>query len=267
MSRAALLLLACQCAGAALVELHGSGTTNPKKLIWRVIDKFTSESKTPLRITYRAVGSGTGQSEFMGEANPAGAFTPYSDFGAGDMPIPTADYDKYAADGGGIGVLHVPFVLGAMSFFHHVPGTAGFQADGCLLAKIFKREVTVWDDPLVVEQNPDLVVPARQPIVVHHRTFSSSTTKGITTYLHAACPATWGSELVGSTISWPTDTVAVQGSGQMSSSIASTEYVKKALLLLLVLLLGCATAAPATTALLPTRYHCSYTTTTTTTTH
>ena len=51
----------------------------------------------PVRMSYRAVGSSTGQYEFLGNTNASRqqeTYVPYSDFGAGDIPF---DADDYAA--------------------------------------------------------------------------------------------------------------------------------------------------------------------------
>ena len=52
-----------------VLEVHGSGTTNPSKCIWHILSLFNQRSKVPIRMTYRAVGSSTGQAEFLGINN------------------------------------------------------------------------------------------------------------------------------------------------------------------------------------------------------
>merc|ERR1719329_1706731 len=176
-------------------------------------------------MTYRAVGSGTGQYEFIGKDN---SYAPYNqDFGSGDIPIGQADYNALKAAGKTI--MHIPFQMGAMSVFHNIPGVpatgkGALKVDACIIAKIFKRDIKTWDHADIKALNPDMQVPANQNIEVFHRVLGSSTTSGITTYLHAACPAVWTKDLVGKTITWPADTNKAQGSGQMSSKIASTPY-------------------------------------------
>jgi len=59
---------------------------------------------------------------------------------------------------------------------------------------------------------------------VYHRVKGSSTTGGVTTYLHASCPAVWPGSMVGKQITWPSDTFEAYGSGEMSSKISSTDY-------------------------------------------
>jgi len=210
---------------AKLTLLDGSGTTNPSKFFWEVISLFEGRAKPPVKMTYRAVGSGTGQYEFIGAAN---GYMPYDqDFGSGDIPIGSSDYT--ALKNAGHEIMHFPFQMGAMSIFHNVPGvpksgTGALKLTGCIIAKIFKREITTWDDAQIKALNPDLDVPVDQNILVYHRVEGSSTTGGVTTYLHAVCPDVWPGSLVGKEIQWPDDTFEAQGSGGMSSKIASTPY-------------------------------------------
>jgi hypothetical protein len=87
-----------------VVPLHGSGTTNPSKLLWKTMNILNERSKAPLKMTYRAVGSGTGQYEFIGENN---GLKPYQHFGAGDIPMGLDDYNLINGQ-----MIHVPFVGG-----------------------------------------------------------------------------------------------------------------------------------------------------------
>lgn len=62
-STAATLLVALAICTAAVGvsaqthELHGSGTTNPSKFFWKVMDLMEERSRTPITMTYRAVGA------------------------------------------------------------------------------------------------------------------------------------------------------------------------------------------------------------------
>ncbi|KAH8056976.1 hypothetical protein JL722_7200 [Aureococcus anophagefferens] len=221
LAAAAALTAPSGAMSAYSVELDGSGTTNPSKLYWEIMSLFEARAKPGVKMTYRAVGSSTGQYEFMGEDQ---GFAAFNDFGSGDMPFSTENYDKLKA--AGVAPLHIPFNLGAMSFFHNVPDSTlpstGLNLDACVIADIFNAVITTWDHADIMAINPNFNPPAGEPIVVYHRTYGSSTTKGITQYLAAACPEKWTQ--VGSTIDWPAATVAVEGSGEMSSMISSTPY-------------------------------------------
>lgn len=126
-------------------------------------------------------------------------------------------------------MLHFPFLLGAMSIFHNIPGVeksgkAALNMTACVLAKVFRREITTWDDPEITSLNPGLSVPENQDIKVYHRKFGSSTTHGITTYLHTACPAHYEAEYAGKLVEWPEDTYDAEGSGEMAEYLSSVEY-------------------------------------------
>ncbi|KAH8071735.1 hypothetical protein JL721_4238 [Aureococcus anophagefferens] len=221
LAAAAALTAPSGAMSAYSVELDGSGTTNPSKFYWEIMSLFEARAKPGVKMTYRAVGSSTGQYEFMGEDQ---GFAAFNDFGSGDMPFSTENYDKLKA--AGVAPLHIPFNLGAMSFFHNVPDSTlpstGLNLDACVIADIFNAVITTWDHDDIMAINPNFNPPAGEPIVVYHRTYGSSTTKGITQYLAAACPDKWTQ--VGSTIDWPSSTFAVEGSGEMSSMISSTPY-------------------------------------------
>ena len=280
----ALVALAI-CVAAAGVsaqhhELHGSGTTNPSKFFWKVMDLMEERSRTPVTMTYRAVGtsrarsrepvvcetrrvtfppekrkdpaaftrrlnrdlllrsrrplvsgSSTGQSDFIGDEPPTAGGN-YNHFGSGDIPF---DSDGYAD----AKVVHsefiqVPFVIGGIAFFHSVPASYGeIDLDACLLAKIFNRDITVWNHADIVLLNPALA-SLDQPITVARRVEGSSSTSLITKYLNAECPTVWTTAMVGkvpcdddtttSCVNWASDTVEAQGSGGISGYLAANDY-------------------------------------------
>lgn len=259
-------------------ELHGSGTTNPSKFFWKVMDLMEERSRTPVTMTYRAVGtsrarsrepvvcetrrvtfppekrkdpaaftrrlnrdlllrsrrplvsgSGTGQSDFIGDGTAGGN---YNHFGSGDIPF---DSDGFAdAVTVHSQFIQVPFVIGGIAFFHSVPASYGeIDLDACLLAKIFNRDITVWNHADIVALNPALA-SLDQPITVARRVEGSSSTSLITKYLNAECPTVWTAAMVGkkpcdaetttSCVNWATDTVEAQGSGGISGYLAANDY-------------------------------------------
>jgi len=194
-----------------VVSLHGSGTTNPSKCYWTIMDQLQIQSKIPVRMTYRAVGSSTGQAEFIGDG-----ITSDNMFGSGDIPFSQENYDTFPADS----ILHLPVVLGAISFFHSVPtGNEKLNLSPCILAKILKREITDWGDEEILLANPNLILPKPSPITVAHRVKGSSSTASVTKYLNQVCPQEWPAALVGKTITWPEQTKGCEGSGGMSTCI------------------------------------------------
>jgi ABC-type phosphate transport system substrate-binding protein len=202
-----------------VLQIHGSGTTNPSKCYWNVMDMFEEQTKLPVRMTYRAVGSSTGIQEFIGADV---TFAPDNDFGSGDIPISTADFT--ALQDAGVEMVHLPVLLGAISFFHSVDtGNQLLKLDACVLAKIFKRDITDWTDQEIKDQNPDLDLQGPKPIRVARRVQGSSSTASITKFLRTACPGSWDADMVGSKITWPADTEECEGSGGMTDCILEQE--------------------------------------------
>lgn len=192
------------------LSIHGSGTTNPSKCYWHIMDKMEARSKFPLHMTYRAIGSSAGQEEFS--VSP-----PITFFGSGDIPIKKALWDTLTATET---VLQLPVFVGAVSFFHSVPNTLTLNLTACALARIMKREITDWDHEDIMKDNPELKVPSGGlPIRVARRVDGSSSTSGITNYLSKACADVWSSDNTGSSVEWPADTLECQGSGGVVNCI------------------------------------------------
>uniref|UniRef100_A0A7S0NSE7 PBP domain-containing protein n=1 Tax=Calcidiscus leptoporus TaxID=127549 RepID=A0A7S0NSE7_9EUKA len=211
-------------------NLAGSGTTNPSRYFWEAADILEARNINPTHITYRAVGSSTGQKEFLGDpedafdpATSTANFTALNDFGAGDIPMSSARYASLISTGRNM--VHVPFALGAIGVFHSVPtsalGTHGkLSLNACDLAGIFTGKITSWGHPAIKAKNPGMSASA--PIMVAHRVKGSSSTAGFTEYLKAKCPAVW-TGAAGATVEWAVGTGA-QGSGGMSGYIADNAY-------------------------------------------
>ena len=183
-----------------VVTIHGSGTTNPSKCIWHIMSLFMERSLVATRLTYRAVGSSTGQMEFLGVNNTdenSGEdpfqHVPHTHFGAGDIPVPSAAYKALndATNEGESNMLHLPFALSSISFFHSIPGVPnddkGLKLNACLLARIFDGKITRWDDSEILDVNDHIEteltkVAMQSPngIYVARHVHGSSSTSSIT---------------------------------------------------------------------------------------
>ena len=209
--------------------LFRSGTTNPQKFFCKVMDILEERTQNAIKMTYRGVGSSTGQLDFKNNHNH---------FGAGDIPFKTTNTKDgyvnvdYTTVNAATPFYHIPFQLGAIGIFHSVPDSAGKKVDldGCVLAKIFSRQIKFWDHADIKKLNPTLSIPANTPIKVATRTSGSSSTSLTTQYLDlmagassSECANTWtlGS---GSTITWPEGVEKVEGSSGMSGFLAANEW-------------------------------------------
>ena len=205
------------CEAKSVQTLHGAGTTNPSKLFWELLGLMTARARFPVHATYRAVGSSTGQKEFLGASNGNKAL---NHFGAGDIPMSADRYNAVVA--ASRTMVHVPFALGGIGVFHSAPvGGASVHLTACVLAKIFSAQITTWDHDDIKALNADVTLPSL-PIKVVHRVKGSSSTAGFTAYMLATCPNDWKLG-TGSTITWPDGTFEGQGSDGMSTFIEENE--------------------------------------------
>lgn len=209
-----------------IVALHGSGTTNPKSWFAKAMKLMEERARAPLHLTYRAVGSSTGQKEFVGDE--ASEYMPYNHFGAGDIPMTDDRFSTLHTRNKNM--VHIPFALGAIGIFHSIPtkelGGSDLSLTACLLSKIFTGVINTWDHPEIKSANPGLSVPAGSKIIVAHRTKGSSSTGGVSAYLKKVCPTDFTLD-AGSEVNWPDQDNfhAVEGSPGMQSKIAGTAYV------------------------------------------
>ncbi len=89
-------------------QIRGSGTTNPSKLFWWAMDKLEERAGSPVRLTYRSVGSGTGEADWADHANNGDPDFASTDYGL--EPDTTKPF------------LQIPFQIGAVSVFVNLPG-------------------------------------------------------------------------------------------------------------------------------------------------
>jgi ABC-type phosphate transport system substrate-binding protein len=187
--------------------MHGSGTTNPSKLIWLAMDKLEEMAGSTLRMTYRSVGSGQGATDWA-SAN-AGDFAS-TDYGlAADSSAP---------------FMQLPFQIGAVSLFHNVPGvgTGVMKLSACTVAKIFTGAITNWNHADIAADS-GLTLPS-QTIKVIARSNGSSSTYGLRGYMNAACPTVFTGAVDALALTGNFVHTGVTGSDSMRLAIGSNEY-------------------------------------------
>ena len=188
-------------------QLHGSGTTNPSKLIWLAMDKLEEMAGSTLRMTYRSVGSGTGATDWA-SAN------------AGDF----ASTDYGLADDSSAPFMQLPFQIGAVSLFHNVPGvgTGVMKLSACTVAKIFTGAITNWNHADIAADS-GLTLPS-QTIKVIARSNGSSSTYGLRGYMNAACPTVFTGAVDATALTGNFVHTGVTGSDSMRLAIGANEY-------------------------------------------
>ena len=164
----------------SILELHGSGTTNPSKCFWNIMEELTEQAGTAVRMTYRSVGSTTGIEEFrQGIVNASASM--HLMFISSEIPISKDIFEEINPGVTNGQFVHIPILAGPISFFHSVPDTPYLNLTACVLGQIFNQKLTYWGDNPIAFLNPDLSEKAKKTkIRVAVRTDGSSSALCIT---------------------------------------------------------------------------------------
>jgi phosphate transport system substrate-binding protein len=194
--------------------LNGAGST----LAQPIYQQWGSNLKSQgLTVNFNGVGSGAGVADLQ---------TATVDF-AGSDPALKAE-DKSGMKGP---VLQFPVAFGAITVSYNLPGTkSGLKLDGPTLANIFSGKIKTWNDPAIKALNSGVSLPSTA-ITVVHRSDSSGTTAGFTTYLSDVSPS-WKSSIgTDKDVKWPVGTGAAKNSG-VAAAVKQTQgavgYVEQA---------------------------------------
>ena len=207
----AALLFAVGQAEAA--EISGAGATFPYPIYAKWADAY--KTKTGIGLNYQSIGSGGGIKQIESKT---------VDFGASDMPLEPKDLDK-------AGLMQFPMVMGAEVAVMNLKGlNAGdIKLTGSLLADIYLKKITKWNDPALAKLNPGVKLPD-EAITVVHRSDGSGTTFIFTHYLSQISPE-WKSQVGENTsVQWPTGVGAKGNEGvanyvkQIDGGIGYVEY-------------------------------------------
>jgi phosphate transport system substrate-binding protein len=143
------------------------------------------------QLAYNPTGSAAGRDQFIAR---------HVDFAGSDSPLSHDQIEPAAERCNGNPAWHLPMVFGPVALAYHLDGVKQLVVDADVLAKIFSGWITDWNDPAIVELNPDAKLPATKISPVY-RSDSSGTTDNFQKYLAAAAPNSWtrgtGSEFQG----------------------------------------------------------------------
>jgi ABC-type phosphate transport system substrate-binding protein len=201
-------------AAKEVLEIAGSGATNPSDCVINILDRLQIQSKLPIRMTYRPIGTGSGQEEFISADKVV-------EFAFSDVPLSQENFDEVSQREE---TLQLPFILGAVSFFHNVPNTPFLNLTSCIIAKIYRGDITSWDDPEIAAENPSLVLPPGGLAVrAIRRADSSGGTAAFSGYVATACPDVWPVENQGSAVEWTDVTIGCEGSVGVVQCVTESE--------------------------------------------
>ena len=152
-------------AGASAYTLTGAGSTliQPLEAYWA--QNF--EQRYGDKVTYAAVGSGTGIKDISART---------VDFGASDAPLTPAQAAECK------NCVQIPWALTATGIAYNLPGISRLRLTGPVLAQIYLGQITNWDSPAIAKLNKGEKLPnlAITPI---YRSDSSGDTYAFTDYL------------------------------------------------------------------------------------
>ncbi|GCE79298.1 phosphate ABC transporter substrate-binding protein PstS [Komagataeibacter oboediens] len=162
---------------------------------------------TDIRLNYQTIGSGAGQNQVKART---------VDFGASDAPMTAAQLAQFH-------LIQFPTVMGAIVPVVNLPGvdTSHLHLTGELLARLYAGDITMWNDPRIAAENPDMTLPA-MPVAPVRRADGSGTTFVFTSYLARVSPQ-WAKEQgSGTSIEWPVGEGA-RGNDGIAAAVRNTE--------------------------------------------
>lgn len=135
-------------------------------------------------VNYDSVGSGAGITQMIsGAANFAGSDAYLNDEQRENVKAVCSDDDA----------INLPVYISPIAVPYNLPGVDSLNLTPDTLAKIFKQEITSWDDAAIAADNEGTELPATA-ITVVNRSDESGTTENFTDYLSAAASDVWTDE-------------------------------------------------------------------------
>jgi phosphate transport system substrate-binding protein len=199
--------------GSATINSAGSTLAAPIYEQWG-----SNLSSQGLTVNYQGTGSGAGIAQLQ-----AGTV----DFAGSDPPMKPSEIAKAKGP-----VAQFPIAFGGITVSYNLSGVkSGLKLDGPTIADIFLGKIKTWNDPAIKSLNPGVSLPSTA-ITVVHRSDSSGTTKGFTTFLSDYSPAwTAAAGKPDKIVKWPTGTGA-KGNAGVAAAIKQTAggvgYVEQA---------------------------------------
>ena len=198
---------------AYAVDINGAGATFPTPIYLKWAEAYEKENGAGLN--YQSIGSGGGIKQIQAKI---------VDFGATDAPMNPGELAL-------AGLTQFPTVIGGVVPVVNIDGVAPgkLRLDGKVLADIFQGTITRWNDPRIVADNKDLVLPD-ETINVVYRYEGSGTTFIFTSYLSQVSQDWKKSIGAGKAVKWPVGTggkgndVVASYVRRLKNSIGYVEY-------------------------------------------
>jgi phosphate ABC transporter phosphate-binding protein len=166
---------------ANLVPITGAGSTWSSNAVEQWIGDVDQYG---IKVDFAPTGSSDGRTQFKNGT---------VDFGVSEIPYGVTDNGTYEPPPSR-SYAYMPIVAGGTSFMYqlHINGqqVTNLRLSGATIAGIFTGNITKWNDPAIVTDNPGVVLPA-EPITPVVRSDGSGTTAQLTTWMSKNYTSEW----------------------------------------------------------------------------
>lgn len=144
------------------------------------------------------------------------------DFGCSDAPMSKKETDEAAGQGGE--VIHIPVAMGAVAVIYNLPEAKDpLKLSGTVVADIYRRKITKWNDKSIAELNPGVALPDKEIMPVY-RAEDSGTTNIFSEYLAKSSPEFKTEIGVSKKPKWPAGGIGQEGSDGVTGHVQKTPY-------------------------------------------
>lgn len=165
--------------------INGAGASFPANAYMTWMKSY--ERASGVKINYQSIGSGGGVKQIKSKL---------IDFGGTDEALDSKDLAKN-------GLIQFPALSGAIVLAYNIEGVKDgeLRLSNEAISGIFLGKITQWNDNKILEDNPNLKLPA-SPITLIHRSDGSGTTYNFTLFL-SEISKEWADKIgYGKAISW-----------------------------------------------------------------
>ncbi|SFC23065.1 phosphate ABC transporter substrate-binding protein PstS [Streptomyces aidingensis] len=187
--------------------IDGAGATFPHPLFQEWINEYNARQPFAT-ITYQGVGSGEGVKRFLAEE---------TDFGSSDEFL-SRDQMADAKLNRSCAAVQFPVVFGSVVIAFNDRNLDGLVLTAELIAKIYDRQITHFNDPEIQELNPGRTLPATEILPVH-RADGSGTTFVFTHYLAYEVPFWSDAYGEGKEVEWHAETLGADGNDGVTAQV------------------------------------------------
>ena len=194
--------------------LVGAGASSQQAAVQAWVAGFNGV-EPGVTVNYDPIGSGGGRELFLGGG---------SDFAGSDAFLDDEELATVGDVCASEEIVELPLYVSPVAVIFNLEGIDTVNMPPAVIAGVFAETITSWDDPAIVEANPDAELPAT-PITPVHRSDDSGTTENFTSYLETVAGDVW---TYGEIETWPSDLTGEAGAqtaGVISAVQAGDGYI------------------------------------------